>query len=155
MVIHFLPKNERKQVDLRYHSSKVEFVRSFFGGIEDTIICFRGYLTFSTPFLHLLSLDDLKCFRFFHKSEHSRLICNPWLSIGARFEWWEIFNKIRQDFQLDQVCEIWKGKMFFGSVNYYFFFFKLELSVFSSRLFCNCYFNAKLSCFHKYLPIYQ
>ena len=26
------PKYERKQVDLRYHSSKVEFVCSFFGG---------------------------------------------------------------------------------------------------------------------------
>ena len=28
--LQFLPKNERKQVDLRYHSSKVVFVRSFF-----------------------------------------------------------------------------------------------------------------------------
>ena len=28
-----------------YHSIKVEFVRSFFGGFEDTIICFRDYLT--------------------------------------------------------------------------------------------------------------
>ena len=43
----FPPKNEQKQVDLRYHSSKVEFARSFFGGIEDTTICFRDYLTFN------------------------------------------------------------------------------------------------------------
>ena len=28
--------NERKQFELRYHSSKVEFFRSFFGRIEDT-----------------------------------------------------------------------------------------------------------------------
>ena len=28
----FPPKNERKQINLKYHSSKVEFVRSFFGG---------------------------------------------------------------------------------------------------------------------------
>ena len=28
--LQFLPKNERKQVDLRYHRIKVEFVRSFF-----------------------------------------------------------------------------------------------------------------------------
>ena len=28
--LQFLPKNERKQVDLRFHSSKVEFVCSFF-----------------------------------------------------------------------------------------------------------------------------
>ena len=28
----FPPKNERKQVNQRYHSRKVEFVRSFFGG---------------------------------------------------------------------------------------------------------------------------
>ena len=27
----FPPKNEQKQVDLRFHSSKIEFVRSFFG----------------------------------------------------------------------------------------------------------------------------
>ena len=31
-VVDFLQKKNRKQVDLRYHSSKVEFVRSFFGG---------------------------------------------------------------------------------------------------------------------------
>ena len=51
--LQFPPKNEqkKKQVDLRYHSSKVEFVRSFFGGIEDTIICFRDYLTFSVVVL--------------------------------------------------------------------------------------------------------
>ena len=30
--LQFPPKNERKQVNLRYHSSKVEFVCSFFGG---------------------------------------------------------------------------------------------------------------------------
>ena len=28
--LQFPPKNQRKQVDLRFHSSKVEFVRSFF-----------------------------------------------------------------------------------------------------------------------------
>ena len=28
----FPTKNEQNQVDLRYHSIKVEFVRSFFGG---------------------------------------------------------------------------------------------------------------------------
>ena len=30
-VYQFPPKNERKQVNLRFHSSKVEFIRSFFG----------------------------------------------------------------------------------------------------------------------------
>ena len=30
--LQFPPKNEGKQVDLRFHSSKVEFVCSFFGG---------------------------------------------------------------------------------------------------------------------------
>ena len=33
--LQFSPKNERKQVDLRYHSSKVEFLRSFLEEIED------------------------------------------------------------------------------------------------------------------------
>ena len=31
LCLQFPPKNEQKQVDLRYHSSKVEFVCSFFG----------------------------------------------------------------------------------------------------------------------------
>ena len=31
-----IPKNERKQVNLRYHSSRVDFFCSFFGRIEDT-----------------------------------------------------------------------------------------------------------------------
>ena len=30
--LQFSPKNEQKQVNLRFHSSKVEFVPSFFGG---------------------------------------------------------------------------------------------------------------------------
>ena len=33
--LQFLPKDERKQVDLRYHSSKVEFFFRFLGDIED------------------------------------------------------------------------------------------------------------------------
>ena len=37
----FLPNNEQKQVDLRYHSSKVEFFRSFFGRIEDTRVLLK------------------------------------------------------------------------------------------------------------------
>ena len=35
VVFNFSQKNERKQVALRYHSSKVEFFCSFFGRIED------------------------------------------------------------------------------------------------------------------------
>ena len=41
-----LPKNERKQFDMRYHSSKVEFFRLFFGRIEDTKKTFWNSLTF-------------------------------------------------------------------------------------------------------------
>ena len=44
--LQFLPKNERKQVDLRYHSCKVELIRSFFGRIHGLTICFRVLLTF-------------------------------------------------------------------------------------------------------------
>ena len=44
--LQILPKNEQKQVDLRYHSNKVEFIRSFFGRIHGLTICFRGLLTF-------------------------------------------------------------------------------------------------------------
>ena len=45
--LQFPPKNERKQVDLRFHSSKVEFVFSFFGGNVGLKKSFRLCLTFS------------------------------------------------------------------------------------------------------------
>ena len=48
--LRFPPKNERKQVDLRYHSSKVEFLRSFFGGNRRHQTPFRNYLTFRSRF---------------------------------------------------------------------------------------------------------
>ena len=48
MLSSILPKNQRKQFDLRYHSSKVEFFRSLLGRIEDTTNTFRNYLTFKT-----------------------------------------------------------------------------------------------------------
>jgi hypothetical protein len=53
MVFSILPKNEQKQFDLRYHSSTVEFFRSFFGRIEETNIIngFRDLLTFRHAFL--------------------------------------------------------------------------------------------------------
>ena len=44
--LQFLPKIERKQVDLRFHSSKVEFVRSFFGRNVGLKKLFRLCLTF-------------------------------------------------------------------------------------------------------------
>ena len=39
-----LPKNERKQFNLRYHSSKVKFFHSFFGSIKDKKVI-RNQLT--------------------------------------------------------------------------------------------------------------
>ena len=45
--LRFPPKNKRKQVDLRYHSSKVELPRSFFGGNRRHQKPFRNYLTFN------------------------------------------------------------------------------------------------------------
>ena len=45
--LQFPPKNEQKQVDLRIHSSKVEFVPSFFGGNVGLKKLFQLCLTFS------------------------------------------------------------------------------------------------------------
>ena len=44
--LQFLPKNERKQVNLRFHSCKVEFIRSFFERNVDLKKSFRPCLTF-------------------------------------------------------------------------------------------------------------
>ena len=45
--LQFPTKSKRKQVDLRCHSSKVEFVRLFFEGNVDLKKSFRFCLTFS------------------------------------------------------------------------------------------------------------
>ena len=57
--LRFPPKNKRKQVDLRYHSSKVEFLRSFFGGNWIHQKPFRNYLTFNTYAGKAFSLKNL------------------------------------------------------------------------------------------------
>ena len=46
--LQFLLKYERKQVDLRYHSSKDEFVRSFFGKNVGLKKSYGLFLTFNT-----------------------------------------------------------------------------------------------------------
>ena len=43
----FPPKNKHKQVDLRYHSSKVKFIVHFLEEIDDPKKPFRNELTFS------------------------------------------------------------------------------------------------------------
>ena len=58
--LQFLPKNEQKQVNLRYRCSKVEFICSFFGRIHDLTICFRVLLTFTfRPTLISLLADQI------------------------------------------------------------------------------------------------
>ena len=52
----FPPKNEQKQVYLRFHSSKVEFIRSFFGGNVYLKKSFRLFLTFSKSKQNLISM---------------------------------------------------------------------------------------------------
>ena len=47
--LQFPPKNEGKQVDPRFHSSKIEFVHSFFGGNVGLKKSFRLCVTFSWP----------------------------------------------------------------------------------------------------------
>ena len=44
--LQFPPKNEGKQVNLRFHGSKVEFVCSFFGGNVSLKKSFGVFLTF-------------------------------------------------------------------------------------------------------------
>ena len=65
------PKKERKHFDLRYHSSKIKIVCLFFGGIEDTIICFRDYLIFSNvAFYFCMVIRSMYLFKL--------LPCNYW-----------------------------------------------------------------------------
>ena len=68
--LHFLPKNERKQVDLRFHSSKVELatwelVRSFFGrnvGLKKSFE-FVWHLAMNSEKFLFSKFDRLICLR--------------------------------------------------------------------------------------------
>ena len=57
--LQFPPKNERKQVDLRFHSNKVEFVRSFFRGNIYLKKSFRLFPTFSCRLCFIALSSDL------------------------------------------------------------------------------------------------
>ena len=74
--LQFPPKNERKQVDLRFHSSKVEFLHSFFGGNVGMKKSFRLCLTFT--FLIILWLLIFLGFcnsSTFHHMVHNSTCC--------------------------------------------------------------------------------
>ena len=68
MVSSILPKNERKQFDLRYHSSKFEFFRSFFlGELKILQKDIRNYLTFTYSSTIIL----LVFYIFIHNTIHT------------------------------------------------------------------------------------
>ena len=58
--LQFPPKNEQKQVNLRFHSSKIEFIRLFFGGNVYLKNSFRLFLTFTCLFTKKGNLQPLK-----------------------------------------------------------------------------------------------
>ena len=59
-VFNFFQKNERKQVNLRYHSTKVEFICSFFGRIVVLKKSLRLCLTFNfCRFFRFSKLEQL------------------------------------------------------------------------------------------------
>ena len=64
-----LPKNEQKQFDLRYHSSKVKFIRSFFRKNSQL----DNLLSSFTDLYHFCSLKDILFINFFCESNLQRL----------------------------------------------------------------------------------
>ena len=73
--LQFPPKNERKHVDLRFHSSKVEFVCSFFG----------GNIYFKKSFQLFLTIIDFKLLNMqqcISKHFKVRIGCLIWVSGG-------------------------------------------------------------------------
>ena len=77
--LQFPPKNERKQVNMRFHSRKVEFIHSYLGENFGLKKSFRLCLTFRTYFLK--SIPDIRVpIRgidfYLGKSKHTILNCN-------------------------------------------------------------------------------
>ena len=96
--LRFPPKNERIQVDLRYHSSKVEFLRSYFGGNWRHRKPFRNYLTF-TKVIFIFGDNYVKYLFFFQ--------CNCCLSGLVSVSWFIVsMHKLQKIFQLHLSKEI-------------------------------------------------
>jgi hypothetical protein len=94
--LQFLPKNEQKQVDTRFHGSKVEFICSFCGGNVGLKKSFRLCLTFSESMeifffdtfnKYNLSVHKGVCNGIKKKKKHCALCC---ISICCRTQdrWW-------------------------------------------------------------------
>ena len=81
----FPPKNERKQIDLRFHSSKVKFGRSFFGG---NVYLKKSFLIWSLFLFQLKLFPGLYCmvgrqkFYFFSLTKY---ICQRKLQFALKF----------------------------------------------------------------------
>ena len=78
--LQFLPKNEWNQVDLRYHSSTVKFVRSFF---LDEPSAWKNYFNFGWPLVR----ENCNIFRV-HMWFHAQLAQKYWMvSIAHKMRW--------------------------------------------------------------------
>ena len=73
--LQFLPKNEWKQVDLRYHSSKVEFVCAFFWSIVGLKKSLRLCLTLRIPSVF---------------SRNIQVMSAAIITYCIRVQWWKI-----------------------------------------------------------------
>ena len=103
LCLQFLPKNERKQVELRFHSSKVEFVRLFFGRNADLKKSFRLCLNFIdnilfTPYLETMTLV-VRAMRCRHQGSGIIIFCShynashwPYRSYSALAQYHTIFS---------------------------------------------------------------
>ena len=96
----FPPKNEQKQVDLRFYSSKVEFVHSFFGrnvGLKNSFRLFliftKGPKKFWNQFCGRLKFCPAQIPKVdridkgFNKSATSAILCTHSVTFTENFLW--------------------------------------------------------------------
>ena len=105
--LQFPPKNKRKPVNLSYHSNKVEFLRSFFGGNQRHQKPFRNYLTFRKTW-NTVKIGCVCITNF--KAHFSGLRYFIW---GVIYLWWKTLRPISRAFQTLKLFSVrqpmWRG----------------------------------------------
>ena len=116
--LRFHPKNERKQVDLRYHSSKDEFFRSFFGGNWRHQKPFRNYLTFIycltlvQSIISWLVWAEIECMSYWLSRTASRAMYRHascpgfWQTVPARPVPWQDFELLSLSLSPETIKEL-------------------------------------------------
>ena len=137
-VFNFFQKNQRKQVNLWYHSSKVEFVCSFFGRNVSLKKSFRICLTFK------IERDCIGSEFFFFYLKAQIFVCKVWTLFLSYFFgshltpamiWCNIFTKTNLNYIWTSILNF---KRWVDDISEYLLFFEKKFEYMHTWFFVLC-----------------